>query len=499
MIDRDKLYIEKRTPDDGLYDISYTSGVLKDLTEFVKDAARTTCKEYISEDELSRFTPKTIDELLDFIEYLNNNYGVSMTLEPAKGVERRARIGESTKKAHERRRKAEQAGSLPQEKTMLATISSQDFGFSYLTNEVCKLLPGDARSFMVDGQGQLNIYQLTSDGRPISEVLQELEQIPTGFLMLLLQRAWRFNDIRESDTNITVPLYLPEIFDAVGVDVRPIERDTEKKKLVKIDTGKTMAELRLDKFMELLEPLHRTAAWFGNDLYAIATFNRYDATTETIYVNMPYMLKLVEHAKLSSPDYSIIQSAFNADVMNENPTTVEVANRIIMGVRTRGTSYPDQRRGKAVEPTKEKVTVTRKDGTRVITERSFDTHTITKTKTDENGIITTVTAPVRKEDRTYTWREKFSNIIADCPQLRHALDEIRNGNGADKSQRINKKLKDVFTGAVRIIMEKSDAPKYYKDLTIRTGHFDAFKAPTNSTLNSELIITNHGKNPNFTS
>ena len=67
------------------------------------------------------------------------------------------------------------------------------------------------------------------------------------------------------------------------------------------------------------------------------------------------------------------------------------------------------------------------------------------------------------------------------------------------SQRINKKLKDTFAAAIRIIMEKSDIPKYYAAVEIKTAPFDTFKAPTNSTVNTgTLVITHKGKNPNFT-
>ena len=116
---------------------------------------------------------------------------------------------------------------------------------------------------------------------------------------------------------------------------------------------------------------------------------------------------------------------------------------------------------------------------------------------------------------------KFATLIEDCPELQRELEAIHSGQGKaeeeaikegkpakdieaarrsdhkNDSQRINKKLKDTFTAAIRIIMEKSEIPKYYKGLTIKTARFDTFKAPTNSTLNAQLIITHSGKDPTF--
>ena len=88
-------------------------------------------------------------------------------------------------------------------------------------------------------------------------------------------------------------------------------------------------------------------------------------------------------------------------------------------------------------------------------------------------------------------------MIADCPQLQKELDAIRRSNAPDKSQRVNKKLQDTFSAAIRIIMEKSDMPNYYAGLTITTGNLPRFKAPTNSTLKDRLTVTHRGKNPDY--
>ena len=121
---------------------------------------------------------------------------------------------------------------------------------------------------------------------------------------------------------------------------------------------------------------------------------------------------------------------------------------------------------------------------------------MTKQHTDDDGNLITVTR-ANPRPRIFRWEARFDSLIADCPQLRSELDEIRSSGGKDKSQRVNKKLKDTFTAAIRIIMEKSDAPNYYAGLEIKTGKLDTFKAPTNSTLKDKLVITHKGKNPNY--
>ena len=124
---------------------------------------------------------------------------------------------------------------------------------------------------------------------------------------------------------------------------------------------------------------------------------------------------------------------------------------------------------------------------------------------------------------------KYQTLIEDCPQLKSELDEIINGKGKaereaeernasaeeikkarekDKKtipQRVNKKLKDVFTAAFRIIAEKSDAPARYLDFTLPTTtrtvkgkKSKAYDVPTKSTLARYMVITHRGRNPQYT-
>lgn len=430
--------------------------------------------------------------------------------------------------AHKRREKAQQKGALIATEANLAIIADKDLGFAYFTREVLKKLPREISELTINQQtGQINLYDLTGTDKTLEEVLQEVDLLHTGFLMLLFGLAWNNSDIRETNSgNAIIPIYLPAVLDRMGIDPRTRTRDKETKQLTKRDTNQTMAQARFEKFMEFMRPLDKVAAWFGDDLYPVARFAGYEADSETYSINAPYMFKLVEYAKLHATRHGAISNVFHADIMTENQTAVEIANRIAMGLIIRGVTRPDNetyQNAAARKPIKKKTTRTAADGTKTVEELTFAPEpepTVTKSRTDENGITTTVTG-TKKKPRTFTYKVKFSTLIEDCPELQRELEAIRNGQGAaekaardgkkkaeeiaaarrsdhkNDSQRINKKLKDTFTAAIRIIMEKSEIPKYYKGLTIKTAHFDTFKAPTNSMLNEQLIITHSGKDPTF--
>ena len=86
-------------------------------------------------------------------------------------------------------------------------------------------------------------------------------------------------------------------------------------------------------------------------------------------------------------------------------------------------------------------------------------------------------------------------------------EEIRQAREKDRKiipQRINKKLKDVFTAAFRIISEKSEAPARYIDFTLPTTtrivkgkKCETYDVPTKSTLTRSMIITHRGRNPQY--
>lgn len=413
---------------------------------------------------------------------------------PDKEKTRRKRI----KEAYQRHELALKEGAFNSGETALATISEKAIGFDYFTSAVIKMLPPDAENLMLDEKGRINLYDITRGEKPIEEVLQEVDQLHTAFLMWLLAIAWNTEDIREKDSkNGYMTIYLPKILSDMGIDPRPREWNKETQQLNKRNAVKSMPELRLDRFMEFITPFHNIAAYFDGDLYQIVGFLEYNAKSETVYISAPYMYKLCEYAKLHATKHAAIQNIFHADIMTENQTAVEVANRIAMGLIQRGVTRPDYNAQQPEKkPIKKKTIKTTADGTKVIEELTYAPEqetTITKRRIDENGIETIVTGKPHNKERVFTFAIRFSTLIDDCPQLKNELDKIRNSADEHKSQKVNNKLRDVFNAVIRIIMEKSEIPHYYKNLTIRTGKFETFKAPTNSTLSDNLIITHNGK------
>ena len=181
--------------------------------------------------------------------------------------------------------------------------------------------------------------------------------------------------------------------------------------------------------------------------------------------------------------------------MTENPVSVELANRIAVGLIELGVAHPNDTPKK---PNQIKTKKKMQDGS-----------------TKETVVIFRQEESDDKVGR-FKWSTKFSTLVSECPQLKSEIDAIRNEpierdetgriiKGANKSQRINKKLQDVFTAAIRIILEKSDAPEYYREFRIEpmtkpqkgSGKKPAFICPKNSTLNDKITITHYGKNPDY--
>ena len=252
--------------------------------------------------------------------------------------------------------------------------------------------------------------------------------------------------------------------------------------------------------------------------YRVLTFVSYDKGSETMTISAPYFyrLKAITEQRATGQKHPQLNRLMHSSAVNEpNRAAVELANRILTGIVKRGVRA-DYRTYNA-EPKKVAETVTRtsKDGQRTTTTTVYDTGS----QTDDTP------AP----SKTVTYKVKYQTLIEDCPQLKSELDEIINGKGKaereaeernasaeeikkarekDKKtipQRVNKKLKDVFTAAFRIIAEKSDAPARYLDFTLPTTtrtvkgkKSKAYDVPTKSTLARYMVITHRGRNPQYT-
>lgn len=453
---------------------------------------------------------KPFEELLIAAARRARADGVIIPLE-IKEETRRKRIAQGMETAYKRRELAETEGVITNQHSAAATIANKGLGYSFFTSTVIKKLPEGVDKYILDPEtGKINLYNLQQKGGE----LQDVDAIHTAFLMILLNIAENNSDLREiNSTNAIVPVYVPTMLANMEIDPRPVAWNKETKEIKRVEREhdkRTLAEMRRDKFMEFIKPLLNVAGFFGADLYQIVGFHRYNLESETAYLTIPYMFRLVEYAKLNSERHKAIRDIFRANIMTENQTAVEVANRIAIGVIMRGVSRwqaDTYKSGTRRKPFKKTRTVTDAEGAKTTETEYFNS--------DPEPVI------IDPQPRFIRWEIRFSRIIEDCPQLQRDIDEIRTGTGklekeareAGKpeteiaaarrqdhktdSQRVNHKLEDVFDAAIRIIMEKSQMPEYYQDLKITTGKFDRYKAPTNSTLNERLIITHKGKNPHF--
>lgn len=382
---------------------------------------------------------------------------------------------------------ARNAGAITTLGGHVATIAGEYFR-DIFTSRNLSILPGQHDDFSFDVKGRLN--ELSLNGQP----LQPLDDPHTGFLMALLQMAYD-SDIREVNTrdNPNIGIYLPAFFRETGIDPRPRERDKATKELKKRTPAaaddQSMKDLRRNKFIEFMNPLDsRVGVIEGEGYYTLARFSYWDEKTDTAYISIPYEIKLVELAKLHADKHSAISTIFHADIMTENQAAVELANRIAVGLIERGVTRSQADTYKSETPRK----AIRKTTTRTEADGTKTTETLTYQQEPDP-----TPAPATPRPRIFRWESRFDTLIAACPQLQGEVDAIRSSGVKDKSQRVNKKLKDVFTAAIRIIMEKSDVPNYYADIQITTGRLGKFKAPTNSTLTDKLVITHRGKNPNY--
>lgn len=461
-----------------------------------------------TQEELAKLQPyiemeldvsRTDNSPLSFVDFLDlvSVYGEPMN-EWASGILEGARQRKDNKKSESPSIELAKAqGAIITLANKVATIANKEMGL-WASIDNFKTIPEQLKP-IYDEFGKLN--EISIHG----EQLQPLDNIHISFLMALLQIAYMF-DLREvnSQSGAVIPIYLPKFFKETKIDPRPRVRENRNKLRRRAeDEKKSMPLLRRDKFIELMAPLdNRLGVIPGQGHYALARFISWDEKSEVANISIPYELKLVEMYRLEN--HGAISNIFHADIINEPNTAIEVANRIAIGVIQRGVlrSQEDTYSTPAKKPAK--VTTINQDGTKTIVEYQKEE-----------------IAQQRPKEKYIEWAARFDTIINECPQLKRELERIRTEQRAGEKaaieerksteqiaearkqdhktdpQRINKKLKDTFTAAIRIINEKSDMPQYYKSFKIKTNRFNEFKAPTSSTLKDKIIISHKGKNPDY--
>lgn len=387
----------------------------------------------------------------------------------------------------------------------IASYSTDDLKDALNAYSIYRLPSNVDRKQAFDDTGKLNALMLQD------KPLEGLTQIHTAFFMAVVQAV---SLVPIDDGDNTISFYLPTICRDLRIDPRTY---SSKRK-----AGQDYAEMRLAAMLDIITPFDpfvgRTP---DGSFYRVLTFESYDKDSETMTISTPYcfrlkaILKAIAEQRATGQKHPQLNRLMHSSVVNEpNRAAVELANRILTGIVKRGVRA-DYRTYNA-EPKKVAETVTRtsKDGQRTTTTTVYDTGS----QTDDTP------AP----SKTVTYKVKYQTLIDDCPQLKNELDEIINGKGKaereaeernasaeeikkarakDKKtipQRVNKKLKDVFTAAFRIIAEKSDAPARYLDFTLPTTtrtvkgkKSKAYDVPTKSTLARYMVITHRGRNPQY--
>lgn len=390
----------------------------------------------------------------------------------------------------------------------IASYSTDDLKDALNAYSIYKLPPSVDRKQAFDDTGELDA--LTLQDKP----LERLTEIHTAFLMAVVQ-AVSLAQIDDRDN--TISFYLPAICRELRIDPRAY---SSKRK-----AGQDYAYMRFNAMLEMINPFDALVGRTPDgSFYRVLSFGGYDKGSETLTISTPYLyrLKAIAEQRASGQNHPQLNRLLHSTVVNEpNRAAVELANRILTGIVTRGVRA-DYRTYKA-EPRIAKKTVTRtgKDGQRTTTTMVYDT----------DSQADNTPAP----SKTVTYKVKYQTLIDDCPQLKCELDEITTGKGkAEKDleeqakaehrtasaeeikkarekdkktipQRYNKKLKDVFTAAFRIIAEKSDAPARYLDFaipmttrTVKGKKSKVYDVPTKSTLSRYMVITHKGRNTQYT-
>lgn len=331
--------------------------------------------------------------------------------------------------AKKRKEKAAEIGALMTIDRRIATPSNEALQHAFNGFSIFNL-PGTAEDFDFDKTGKLNTFSLNG------MELEAQSEIYTAFLGAMLQAVLK-TDALNTDNNIT--FYVPRIYRELGLNYRKIEvnKDNEKPVIIRADTP--AQEARLQDLMKIIQPFDGLVGKTPDgSFYRVLSFSKYDAESDTMTLNSPYLYKVRENAlKLQiKENHSPLNLLFHSTVAKErNHEAVELANRILAGLLRRGTTP------------------------------------------NSKGLV--------------EWEAKYKTLIEDCPQLYNALADIEKNSEKHKTQRYNNKLRNTFRTAFKIIEEQSDAPCYYLDLKIDKS------CPTKSMLRNKLKITHKGKNETF--
>ena len=246
------------------------------------------------------------------------------------------------------------------------------------------------------------------------------------------------NEKRE--TNI----YFPALARELGYDLNEKKKDGEN--------SPTRAESREAFINSLIIELDNIWGKLPKDPteYKLISIHAYNPETEVLYFVSPYLQQLIaaqigkEAAQLESgkPYYSWSCDLLHSTAANErNPAAVEMATRLLVGLQQRGLK-PDA-------------------------------------KLKQNKDIK------YKDTEAITYSITCKGLIEECPKIRERL------KGQPTATQRTKTLNRTFTAMYKILKKKTDLFTYYSDVKINEV------IPTTKSIDTEIIITHHGRNPKY--
>ena len=353
----------------------------------------------------------------------------------------------------------------------IAAITADDLKNVLNISSIYKLPASIDRTRAFDKNGKLDSF-LTTQEKP-----EELTELHIGFLMAMFQAT-----LKSNDENNLISLYLPKICRELKIDPRTYSSKRNDEEI-------SYTEMLANRMLEIILPfdsfIGRTP---DGGYYRVLNFQGYNPKSKTLTVAAPYLYRIKEIIlqRRESTNKKQLHQLLHSSVANEpNHAAVELATRILTGISKLGlTDYSSTHALKA-KRIEETTTHTSRSGTK---------------KTKKTTVFSAESDTTEHKTAIKRYEVKYSTLIHECPQFEHELEEIEKAAADGKikypTQTYNKKLKDVFTAAFRIIAEKSDAPSKYPNFTLPTMQkiakgksVTAYIVPTKTTLNNLLIIT----------
>lgn len=264
-----------------------------------------------------------------------------------------------------------------------------------------------------------------------------------------LFRAYSISLNSGMPNNGEMEVYIPAFTKELGLDINHRTKEKESNK----EIYKTRAEAReaeINSFILDIDNIYGTLPG-DSENYKLVSVHSYNLKKETMRIVMPFFQQIFKHetaAEKRAIDagekyfYWRDDHLVHSTIANErNKAAVEIVNRIVAGLRQRGTT-PDSKLPKNKK----------------------------KHYKDENLVTYNITV------RT---------LIEICPRLKEKIDKQKGtGNKTVTLQR-------TFKAMYRIIKGKTDVYKAYRDFQINKI------SPTMTTLQTKLVITHHGENPEY--